>query len=473
VTSVPVVQAPAVARPVSQGQQVQPQRASRHAGRPNVVKAVMVGAIWAMPLLVPAGPGNTAPADVFLAAAIVVSAIWLARRRHAMRFPYMFPIGLSVLAGALASTVAYVGGDSSAGSGVVTLVQDGFLLAWGIAIANIGRDPALLRSMTRAWAASATCWALLMIIGVVGHVSLLSGETARTGARAAFTLGDPNLAANYFICSLLVLRAMQYPGRRVLRWACCVLIVTAVVLTGSNGGALVLVVSTVAGAIFGIARRHGAARAIIAVSALVLAAAVIAPQVHVTSIVQKAQSSSTLLQDSIGRQAESSGSRSTILAETMQLYLTSDTPLGIGAGGTKEAFQSHMYAYVKMAHDDYTASIVERGVLGGFALLCLLVIVAARCRRIAARPLRPDYAALFPRPELLAAAVIGMFVSATLYQVLHFRHLWALLGVVAAVDIWGRKGSNRDHPAADVPPSLSARSGLAPEREQNGSAGIR
>jgi O-antigen ligase len=225
--------------------------------------------------------------------------------------------------------------------------------------------------------------------------------------------------------------------------------------------------------IFGIARRHGAARAIIAVSALVLAAAVIAPQVHVASIVQKAQGSSALLQDSIGRQAESSGSRSTILAETAQLYLTSDTPFGIGPGGTKDALQAHMYPYVKMAHDDYTASLVERGLLGGFALLCLLIIVAARCRRIAARPLRPDYAAIFPRPELLAAAVIGMFVSATLYQVLHFRHLWALLGVVAAVDIWGRAGSNRGHPAADVPSSLSARPGLVQEKGPNGRAGIR
>jgi O-antigen ligase len=96
-----------------------------------------------------------------------------------------------------------------------------------------------------------------------------------------------------------------------------------------------------------------------------------------------------------------------------------------------------------MAHDDYTASILERGVLGGLALVCLLVIILARCRRIAARPLRHEYAAVFPRPELLAAAVVAMLMSATLYQVLHFRHVWALLGVVAAVDLWGRRDSDR------------------------------
>ena len=45
----------------------------------------------------------------------------------------------------------------------------------------------------------------------------------------------------------------------------------------------------------------------------------------------------------------------------------------------------------------------------------------------------PVPAALIPRPELLGAAVIGMFMSAFLYQVLHFRHLWALLGIVGAL----------------------------------------
>jgi O-antigen ligase len=280
---------------------------------------------------------------------------------------------------------------------------------------------------------------------------MLSGETARCGVRAAFTLGDPNLAANYFICSLLVLRAVQYPKRRLARWSCCAVIVTAVALTGSNGGALVLVAATVLGAIFATARRRGAVPAIIAAATLVLACVAIVPQVHLSTIAQHAQTASPLLKDSIGRQAESSGSRSTILAETRQLYLTGDTLLGVGPGGTKGAFQAHMYPYVKMAHDDYTASILERGVLGGLALICLLVIIAARCRRIAARPLRHEYAAIFPRPELLAAAVVAMLISATLYQVLHFRHVWALLGVVAAVDLWGRRDSDRRNRKSNQP----------------------
>jgi O-antigen ligase len=363
-----------------------------------------------------------------------------------MRFPYLLPIGLSILAGALASTVAYSGAYVSVGGGLVTLIQDAFLLAWGITIANLSRDPALLRTIVRAWAISVTCFAALMIIGVFAHIPLLSGEIARNGVRAAVTLGDPNLAANYFICSLLVLRAARYPGRRALRWLCCALIVTAIILTGSNGGVLVLVITTVLGGLFTLARRRGAAPAVITGAALVLAVLAIAPHVHVQGIVAQAQASSPLLKDSIGRQAESSGSRSTILSESERLYFTADTPFGIGPGGTKSAFQAHQFGYVKMAHDDYSAALLERGVLGGVALVFLFVIIAVRCRRIAARPLRPDYAGIFPRPELLGAAVIGMFISAMFYQVLHFRHLWALLGIIAAVDLWGRWDRDRGRP---------------------------
>jgi len=438
--------------------------------RANMVKVALVAAIWAMPLLVPSGPGNTAPADLFLGVFILASALWFASRAHVMRFPYMFPVGLSILAGAMASTVAYRNAYVSVGGGLISLIQDAFVLAWCIGIANVGRDPAMLRTVSRAWAISATTWAALMILGVMAHIGALSGENARNGVRAAFTLGDPNLAANYFICSLLVLRAARFPRRRVIRWICCALLVAAIALTGSNGGALVLTITTMLGAIFGVARRRGAVPAIITASALAFTVLLLAPHVHVQSIVARAQSSSQFLHDSIGRQAQSAGSRSTILSQTEQLYLTADGPLGIGPGGTKAAFQKHQYSYVKMAHDDYAASLVERGLLGGVALVFLLVIVGARCRRISSRGLRPRYASIFPRPELLGTAVIGMFISAMFYQVLHFRHVWALFGVVAAVDLWGRRDAEggrterleavrRRMPSPGSRPGLGARRG--------------
>jgi O-antigen/teichoic acid export membrane protein/O-antigen ligase len=473
-TALAAAEAPVIDLPDG-GQRPDAKPAVRLDRRANIVKVFVGVGIWAMPLLVPAGPGNTAPADVFLAFAVIVAILWFSARSQLLRFPYVFPVGLSVLAGALASTVAYAGAYVSVGGGLITLLQDVFLLAWALSIANIGRDPKLLRTITRAWAISTPVWAAVMIFGVLAHISLLSGETPRDGVRAAFTLGDPNLAANYFMCSLLVLRATRYPRRRLLRWLCCALIVTAVVLTGSNGGAIVLILTAVLGGLFRMAKRRGAVPAVIAATVLALGTVVVLPHIHVQAIVAKAQSSSQLAQDSIGRQAESSGSRSTILGETIQLYLYDDNPIGLGPGGTKNAFQKNQFPYVKMAHDDYAAALVERGVLGGFALAFLLLMIGVRSRRIATWPLRPGFEEVIPRPELLGAAVVGMFISATLYQVLHFRHLWALLGIIAALDLFGRRQRKAGRPkapeAVDKPMPGSGRAAAVRGGRHRSSAG--
>ncbi|HEY1320212.1 MAG TPA: O-antigen ligase family protein [Streptosporangiaceae bacterium] len=427
-----------------------PPAAPRLPTRANVVQVLMMAGIWSLPMLRPAGPGNTGPTDLAVGLAVLAAMLWVATHRHLVRFPYALPVGISIFAGTLASTVAFAGGYVSVGGGLLATTQDVFVLAWGLAIVNVAREAGMLRAITRAWAISATVWAAVMILGVFGHISALSGETARDGVRAAFTLGDPNLAADYFICSLFVLRAARYPRRWYLRWACCAVILTAVALTGSNGGVLVLVIATVCGAIFRLARHRGAIAAAVAAAVLLLTVA-LAPAVSLSGIALKAQASVPLLRDSIGRTAESSGSRSTILSETKQLFFSSDSLLGIGPGATKEAFQQHQYAYVKMAHDDYTAAVVERGLLGGVALICLLLMVATRCRRIASRPLRPAYADIIPRPELLGAAAIAVLMSGMFYQVLHFRHVWALFGVIAALDMWGRTDRDGRRPTPPAP----------------------
>src|SRR5260370_3647199 len=118
--------------------------------RANSVKVTLVAAIWAMPLLIPSGPGNTAPADLFLGVFILASALWFASRAHVMRFPYMFPVGLSILAGAMASTVAYRHAYVSVVGGLISFIQDAFVLAWCIRIANLVRDPAMLRTVSPA-----------------------------------------------------------------------------------------------------------------------------------------------------------------------------------------------------------------------------------------------------------------------------------------------------------------------------------
>jgi hypothetical protein len=46
----------------------------------------------------------------------------------------------------------------------------------------------------------------------------------------------------------------------------------------------------------------------------------------------------------------------------------------------------------------------------------------------------------------LGALMIAIAVSAAFYETLHFRHVWALLGVIAVLDIACRSPSSRAAP---------------------------
>jgi len=65
--------------------------------------------------------------------------------------------------------------------------------------------------------------------------------------------------------------------------------------------------------------------------------------------------------------------------------------------------------------------------------------VAVRARRVAAPGgLPPRYLAVVPRPDLLGAGLVAVGMSALFYETLHFRHVWALFGLIAALEIAGR-----------------------------------
>jgi O-antigen ligase len=394
---------------------------------------VIAVAICALPLLRPTGPGNTGPVDIALFLAIAVGFLAMAASRAPVRLPFSAPIGLFVIAGGIAVLSAGASRTSA-----LTLVQDVFVLLWCGALATLGRNPSVLRTALHTWALSSTVYALVLLGAVMAHANGLAGITARNGTRAAFLLGDPNLAASYFVTSLLVLRAAQYPQRRILRWPCCLALIVAIVLTGSNGGVLALIVATLVGWILGIGRRRGPARAAIVAVVVALIAGAVTTTVHPTTLEAQATSSLSLVRDSVGRTLESTTSRTTIANESFTLWEQGPL-LGIGPAMTKTTLSKQQLAYVKSAHDDYAAALIERGVLGGLAFLMLLWVIGLRTSRIVAHPLREEFATVVPRPELLAAAVVGLLLSGFIYQVLHFRHLWALLGIVAALDLWGRR----------------------------------
>jgi len=405
---------------------------------PLAIIAISLAAV-ALPLLRPAGPGNTGGVDLAVVAAMLATAAWASARLHALRLPYATPVALMVLAGALAATVSGVSGGGGAHS-LLALAQDVFVFAWSAAVATLGQDRAALDVFCRAWAYSAIAWAGLLVFAALAGIDWLSGVNTADGIRASFTLGDPNLAAGYFTCGLLVMRATRRPRRTGWRWLACALVLTAIVLTLSNGGMLALLVASVLGGLFTLARRRGIAAAAAVGAVLALGAGTVVATVDVRGWVARVEESSPLVRDSLGRESESGGSRAALTAESLTLWLRGDAVLGHGPGSTSAVLEARQAPYVKEAHDDYLAAIVERGVLGGFALVLLAAAVAVRCRRICAPDgLAPEYRQVVPRPELLAAAVVAVAISAIFYEVLHFRHVWALLGLVAALELTGRR----------------------------------
>jgi hypothetical protein len=376
-----------------------------------------------------------------------------------MHLPYALPVVLTVFAGSLAAATTTV----TAGGGghtLLALAQDVFVFAWSAAVATIGQDRPALDALCRAWAYSATAWAALLLFAELAGLNWLSGINARDGIRASFTLGDPNLAADYFICGLFVMRAARRPRNPVLRFLACLLVVVAIVLTLSNGGFLALLVATALGVLFSVARKRGIVVAVAAGGILALGGVTALATIPVHSTLTRLEEASPLVRDSLGRQAESSGSRAMLAAEGYALLVHGNALLGVGPGNTEETLQARQAPYVKEAHDDYLAAAIERGPLGVAALILLGVAVAVRCRRISAPGgLAPEYREVVPRPELLAAAAVAVAISAMFYEVLHFRHVWALFGLIAALELTGRR--RRIEPVAN---RLSVRDAVAENR---------
>ncbi|WP_329522251.1 O-antigen ligase family protein [Spirillospora sp. NBC_01491] len=404
-----------------------------------VTVVALVAGIASLPMLMPfglaPGPGNTGLPDLALVGVTAVTLLWAATHRLPVRWPFLIPTLLTIIAGGIAALVN--------DAGALTLVKDLFVLLWAVSVANLGRDPRLLRVALRSWVVIGTCCALVMIFGFVIGNDLLSGKQV-DGERAMFTFGDANYASNWFICVFFIARAARFPATPARRYAVCGVLLAAEVLTGSNGGSLALGAAILLGYLFRLFR-EGKAHHAIAVGALaaVLGGGGVAAlgQIDVQPWLDRAGQASPILRDSIGRTTgESTNSRSTVLATTIKMIDRQTHPWGIGPGQTETAMRVGQETYVREAHNDYIAAVLERGFLGGVALIALLSTLLLRCLRIARRDaLTGEYARLVPRPELFAALVAVFLISGLFYETLHYRHGWAFFGLIAALDLFGRR----------------------------------
>jgi O-antigen ligase len=336
----------------------------------------------------------------------------------------------------------------------------------------------VLRTVLRAWALGGIAWAALLLVGSFTGQTAITGVNDRTGGRVSLTMGDSNYAANFFLVAMLVAIACGYPAGRGRRWTGCGLMLVAIFLTGSNGGILGTALSLAVLGVISARRRFGT------VFALALAAAftfvgiievgecvggpMLSPGgglclVHVDSLVQKAKASDVrAIADGVGRAGQSTGQREELLEESKVVFKTSSL-WGIGATQIKAELARRQVPFVKEAHNDYVAALIERGALGALAILVLIATVILRLLPAVSAGLRPDYAAVIPRSEALVCAVVVMALAGWFYEVLHLRHLWALLAVLAAMGHWGTSSHDDAVPVSLVP--ISRSSDRTPDKE--------
>jgi O-antigen ligase len=326
---------------------------------------------------------------------------------------------------------------------LVAVIQDIFLLGWCLALVNLTRSASDLRVLLTAWVWGSAFWAALMVAGVELGIRALSGIETGNGIRAEGNFGDPNMAANYFALSILVLWSSATPRNRWVRAAIGGLLLVAMVLTGSNGAFLNLGIGVTFVALAALRRRFGPT-VLLVVTSLGLVTGAAAIQLFDVGQIQVAARDSgvPILHDWIGRSDSSASERLVILQETWDLFQQAG-PLGTGPNATKPLLTDTLAPYAHQAHDDYVAAVVERGVVGGLAILALVCTIWFRSAGALGGRLRPDFASVVPRREPLVGAMLGLAAAAAYYEVMHFRHVWALLAVIAVVQIRGREVAPR------------------------------
>jgi len=391
-------------------------------------------AVAMLPVLVPRGPGNAAPADLFIAVAIGACLLWAGKSHRPWGFPYAVAMWIFMAGGAIGALVGPV-----PLSGGLALVQDLEMLLWCWAVANIASTPERLRTLVSTWAYSSIVWAALLIVGLLTRTHLLTGQTGSEGSRTALTLYDPNYSASYWFISLMVIWASGVPHRRWLRVVGYCLLLPALISTGSNSGMVALIVGTVVAATFAALRRRGPMAAVAAAAFLAIGGWLVASEVSITHIQRWAHGSRyAVIRDGLGRGGASITERSTLLRESIVLY-RDGSPLGEGPVSTKTRLVRMQAPYVKEAHDDYFAALIEGGLIGAFGVVLLLSSVAIRTACLAGGRLTGGYHRVLACPHALAGAVAGTLAAETVYELLHVRHVWALFGFVAAVYMWGRR----------------------------------
>jgi O-antigen ligase len=402
---------------------------------------LLAGAVALLPLLVPRGPGQSAPVDAVALLFVLFALGGLLWRGRPLHLPARGAL-LLIMAASVVATVSSLSLPDS----LLSLLIEAYLALLFVCVANeLGDDRRALRAALTVWAVAALVWAAVFI-GFHYHLlpeglqQLLVENSKGGGSRVAGAAKNPNLAASYMMTSFFVLLASPWPRRRLARLAVVGCSLLAVYVTGSNGALLGLVAGVAVLAVAACLRGSRTPRQRLAVVgaamvtgvALLTAALVVVgvPQVGVSDVKAIAsRERGGVFAGSLGRLDRSVGSRLTIWAHA---WNGTGPRMLVGVGpDAAPRIPVATRTLRRGLHNDYFAFLIERGLLGLLGLLAFCATVLRWSGRLLAAPPQ-DAADGRWKPAGLAGAVVANLVLATSHESLHFRHLWLLFGLVWA-----------------------------------------
>ncbi|HEV8165073.1 MAG TPA: hypothetical protein VGR74_11605, partial [Actinomycetota bacterium] len=200
---------------------------------------LLAATIALLPLLVPRGPGQSAPVDAAALLFVAFSLLGLLRRGRPLHLPAKGALALIVAASVVATVASLSLSDS-----LLSLLIEAYLILLFQCVANELRgDRQALRVALIVWAVAALAWAAVFI-GFQYHLlpeglqQLLVENSNGRGYRVSGASKNPNMAASYMMTSFFVLLASPWPRRRLARVAAAGWLLLATWVTGSNGALL-------------------------------------------------------------------------------------------------------------------------------------------------------------------------------------------------------------------------------------------
>jgi O-antigen ligase len=385
-----------------------------------------------LPLVVPKLPGNTAMVDYANLAFFVplIFCLLFAGRIETRALP-------GILLILFASILSSVNSDVLA-LNLTTLAQEAYLVALMLILLNVLDDEREVLFLLRCWFLTAC------VIGGMALSEVLANPTVR--ARATFD--NPNMTSSYLgtgVCLMFVPRVL--PSRFVAIPA-GLLILGGVFATKSMSALLGVGASSVV--VFALAWSRSTARqkgrlAVVAALALMAATAVL-PRLLAE-------------ENYANRMDNSAGGRSLIWKAGIQTFLENPFGIGIGPAG----FASHAVitggpfkgGERKELHSDYLSFLVERGVIGFLGLLVFLGGFGLLLWNALFRTRDP---VLFQTALALSGMFAFQLVDALSHEMLHYRHVWVLFGLIAAQErLVRRRAAQGALRAAPLPGPARAR----------------